>query len=125
MSNMMNKAILDSKSFHTRITRTLEGGAHVDLSTESCKRFLKRNVGKRINVVVLYVDVDGSTRMSLQLSDRQFARIIQVFAQERAWLSLIIKDMYSNMLEMRSLPCSPCGIMRKRCVRMQYIARKP
>jgi adenylate cyclase len=85
----MNKAILDSRQIHSRITRTLEGGAQVDLSTESCKRFLKRNMGKNIGVVVLYVDIDGSTRMSLQLSDRQFARIIQVFAQE---MSLVITN---------------------------------
>jgi adenylate cyclase len=89
MSNMMNKAILDSRPIYTSITRTLEGGAQVDLSTESCKRFLKRNVGKRMDVVVLYADVDGSTKMSLQLSDRQFARIIQVFAQE---MSLVITN---------------------------------
>jgi adenylate cyclase len=87
MSIMMNQYILDSRPIHTRVTRTLQGRAQVDLSTEPCKRFLKRNVGKRIDVVVLYADVDGSTRMSLQLSDRQFARIIQVFAQE---MSLVI-----------------------------------
>jgi class 3 adenylate cyclase len=109
---MMNQYILDPRPIHTRVTRTLEGRAQVDLSTEPCKRFLKRNVGKRIDVVVLYADVDGSRRMSLQLSVRQFARIIQVFAQE---MSLVITShegyMYSNILEMQSLPCSPYGIM--------------
>ena len=57
------------------------------MSTEPCKGFLKRNVGKRIDVIVLYADVDGSTRMSLHLSDRQIARIIQVFTRE---MSLVI-----------------------------------
>ena len=89
MSNLMHKTILDPTSIHKRIMRTLEGGAQVDLSTESCRRFLKRNLDKRIDVVVLYADVDGSTRMSMQLSDRQFARIIQVFAQE---MSLVITN---------------------------------
>jgi class 3 adenylate cyclase len=89
MSNMMNQYILDPRPIHTRVTRTLEGRAQADLSTEPCKRFLKRNVGKRIDVVVLYADVDGSTRKSLQLSDRQFALIIQVFAQE---MSLVISS---------------------------------
>jgi len=87
ISNEMNQYILDPRPIHTRVTRTVEGRAQVDLSTEPCKRFLKRKVGKRIDVVVLYADVDGSRRMSLQLSDRQFARIIQVFAQE---MSLVI-----------------------------------
>ena len=41
-------------------------------------------MGKRTDVVALYADVYGSTRMSLQLSDRQFAHIIQVFAQEKS-----------------------------------------
>ena len=112
MSNMMNQYILDPRPIHTRVTRTLEGRAQVDLSTEPCKRLLKRNVGKWTDVVALYADVDGSRRMSLQLSDRQFARIIQVFAQE---MSLVITShegyMYSNMLEMQSLSCSPYGIM--------------
>ena len=44
-------------------------------------------MGKRIDVIVLYADVDGSTRMSLHLSDRQIARIIQVFTRE---MSLVI-----------------------------------
>ena len=44
-------------------------------------------MGKRIDVIVIYADVDGSTRMSLHLSDRQFARIIQVFTRE---MSLVI-----------------------------------
>jgi adenylate cyclase len=89
MSNMMNQYILDPRPIHTRVTRTLEGRAQADLSTEPCKRFLKRNVGKRIDVVVFYADVDGSTRKSLQLSDRQFALIIQIFAQE---MSLVISS---------------------------------
>jgi class 3 adenylate cyclase len=44
-------------------------------------------VGKKVNVVILYVDINGSTRMSLTLSDKQFARIIQVFWQE---MSLVV-----------------------------------
>jgi hypothetical protein len=31
---LMNQSILDSRPIHTRITRTLEAGAQVDLSTE-------------------------------------------------------------------------------------------
>jgi len=86
---MMNQSVLDLGPIHSRVARTLEGGAQIDLSTEPCKRFLKRNVGKKIDVVILYVDIDGSTRLSLQLSDRQFARIIQVFSQE---MSLVVSS---------------------------------
>jgi class 3 adenylate cyclase len=89
MPIMMSQSVLDLGSVHSRVTRTLEGGAQIDLSTEPCRRFLKRTLGKKIDVVVLYVDIDGSTRLSLQLSDRQFARIIQVFSQE---MSLVVSS---------------------------------
>lgn len=44
--------------------------------------FSKKSVDKKINLVILYVDVNGSTRMSLTLPAIKFARIIQVFSQE-------------------------------------------
>lgn len=65
----------------------MEVGVQVDLSTEPCSRFLKMNVGKKVDVVLLYVDVYCLTRLSLQLPDRKLARIMQLFAQE---MSLVI-----------------------------------
>lgn len=78
----MNQSGLDSELVQSRVMQTLVSGTQVDLSTEPCKQFLKRSVGKKVNVVILYVDIIGSTRMSLTLSDKKFAQIIQVFSQE-------------------------------------------
>ena len=81
-SNTMNSGIFDPKLIQPRVLQTLEEGAQLDLSTESARQFLKKSVDKKIDVVILYVDINGSTRMSLTLPAIKFARIIQVFSQE-------------------------------------------
>lgn len=61
----------------------------IDLSTELCKRFLRRHVNCKIGVVILYVDIDGSTRMSMSVTPAEFATILHVFSQE---MSLLISE---------------------------------
>jgi adenylate cyclase len=61
----------------------------IDLSTESCKRFLRRKVNQKVGVVILYVDIDGSTKMSMALSPEKFATILHVFSQE---MSLVTSE---------------------------------
>jgi adenylate cyclase len=61
----------------------------IDLSTESCKRFLRRKVNQKVDVVILYVDIDGSTKMSMALSPDRFATILHVFSQE---MSLVTSE---------------------------------
>ncbi|MDQ3887748.1 MAG: adenylate/guanylate cyclase domain-containing protein, partial [Thermoproteota archaeon] len=59
----------------------------IDLSTESCKRFLRRKVNQKVGVVILYVDIDGSTKMSMALSPDKFATILHIFSQEMSLLT--------------------------------------
>jgi adenylate cyclase len=89
----MNSGLLspakDLNAAQARVRRTLDKGVQIDLSTESCKRFLRRKVNQKVNVVILYVDIDGSTKMSMTLSPEKFATILHVFSQE---MSLVISE---------------------------------
>jgi adenylate cyclase len=79
----------DFNSIQERVRQTLDKGVQIDLSTELCKRFLRRHVNCKIGVVILYVDIDGSTRMSMAITPAEFATILHVFSQE---MSLIISE---------------------------------
>lgn len=81
--------VRDFNSIQARIRQTLEKGVQIDLSTELCKRFLRRHINHKIGVVILYVDIDGSTRMSMSIPPADFATILYIFSQE---MSLIISE---------------------------------
>jgi adenylate cyclase len=65
-----------------RVMRTLKDGIQVDMSNEECKKYLKRHVHSKTNLVIMFVDINNSTQMSLTLSEKKFALILQTFAQE-------------------------------------------
>ncbi len=69
-----------------RIAKTLSLGPQIDLSLEPSRRFLSRYIDKKLELVILVVDIVGSTQLSLTMPKR-LARIIQVFSQE---ISIII-----------------------------------
>jgi adenylate cyclase len=89
----MNTSVLSPvrnfNAVQARVRQTLDRGVQIDLSTESCKRFLRRKVNQKVGVVILYVDIDGSTKMSMALSPDKFARILHVFSQE---MSLVTSE---------------------------------
>jgi len=89
----MNSGLLspakDLKAAQARVRQTLDKGVQIDLSTDACKRFLRRKVNQKVGVVILYVDIDGSTKMSMALSPEKFATILHVFSQE---MSLITSE---------------------------------
>ena len=66
-----------------RVTNTLDNhGLLIDLSIEHCKRYLQRKINSKTNVVVMYVDMNGSTKMSRDLPSLELSLIIQIFSQE-------------------------------------------
>jgi adenylate cyclase len=81
--------VKDLNAAQSRVRQTLDKGVQIDLSTESCKRFLRRKVNQRVGVVILYVDIDGSTKMSMSMSPEKFATILHVFSQE---MSLVTSE---------------------------------
>jgi class 3 adenylate cyclase len=52
------------------------------MSTQESKKLLKRHVNSKTNLVIMFVDINNSTQMSLSLSENKFALIVQTFAQE-------------------------------------------
>ncbi|HZA48709.1 MAG TPA: adenylate/guanylate cyclase domain-containing protein [Nitrososphaera sp.] len=78
----MLSPVRDFNAVQARVRHTLDRGVQIDLSTESCKRFLRRKVNQKVGVVILYVDIYGSTKMSMALSPDKFATILHVFSQE-------------------------------------------
>ncbi len=71
------------KSVQDRVSHSLENkGLLIDLSTDSCRKYLQRKVNTKTNVVVMYVDIAGSTQMSHDLPSVNLALIIQIFSQE-------------------------------------------
>lgn len=78
----MLTSVQDLKAIQSRVQQTLERGVQIDLSTEPCRRYLRRHANRKIAVVILYADIDGSTRMSMSIPPADFARILHVFSQE-------------------------------------------
>ena len=73
---------LSFEQIRARVDKTLNEGIQLDMSTQECKKFLKRHVNRRTNLVIMFVDINSSTQMSLNLPENKFALILQTFAQE-------------------------------------------
>ena len=67
-----------------RIWAALKKGYEYAGTFEESEKFLRKNVFSRIDMMVLYVDLVGSTRMTLELPEEKIATIISSFAQEMA-----------------------------------------
>ena len=52
------------------------------MSTDESKKLLRRHANRKTNLVIVFIDVNKSTEMSLSLADDRFALMIQTFAQE-------------------------------------------
>ncbi|HSA74114.1 MAG TPA: adenylate/guanylate cyclase domain-containing protein [Nitrososphaeraceae archaeon] len=85
---MLNRDIMDFPTFalqeqiRARVTKTLKNGIQLNMSTEESKKFLRRHVNARTNLVIMIVDINNSTQMSLTLPEFKFAQLLQTFAQE-------------------------------------------
>jgi adenylate cyclase len=65
-----------------RINKTIQGGIQLNMSTKESKKLLKKHVNNKTNLVIMFVDINNSTQMSLALTAREFALVVQTFAQE-------------------------------------------
>ena len=70
------------EQIRARVAKTLTAGIQLNMSTDESKKLLKRHVNKKTNVVIIFIDVNNSTVMSLSLPEDRFALMIQTFAQE-------------------------------------------
>lgn len=79
-----------------RVWRALKNGYEYDIGIVKSEQFLRANVFSRINMVVLYVDLVGSTTMTLELPIDKLAIIISSFAQE---MGSVIMQYDGNILK--------------------------
>src|SRR2546423_4746832 len=70
------------QQIRARINKTLMTGIQLNMSTEESKKLLRRHVNTKTNLVVMFIDINNSTEMSLSLPEHKFALIVQSFAQE-------------------------------------------
>ena len=75
------------KNIQIRVERTLKQGPPIDLSTMKCKQYLRRHINSKTKLVVLCVDLVGSTKLTLSLSPQELISIINIFSTE---MSMII-----------------------------------
>jgi len=78
--SFIDPPVLDQ--IRARITKTLNAGIQLNMSTQESKKLLKRHVNNKTNLVIMFVDINNSTQMSLSLPENKFALIVQTFAQE-------------------------------------------
>jgi len=80
--------VMDSETMimetQKRVWGALKKGYEYTGITDESENFLREHVFKKINIVVLYVDLVGSTTMTLELPAEKFATIISSFSQEMA-----------------------------------------
>ena len=67
-----------------RIWGALKRGYEYTGITDESEKFLRKNVFSKFDIIVLYVDLVGSTTMALELPEDKLAIIISSFAQEMA-----------------------------------------
>ena len=75
------------KNIQIRVQRTLSQGPPIDLSTLKCNQYLRRHVNNKTKLVVLCVDLVGSTKLTLSLLPHELISIINIFSTE---MSMII-----------------------------------
>ena len=69
-----------------RVTISLKTGFLFEGVAEDSEEFLRKHILEGINLVVLYVDLVGSTSVILKLPKEKFSKVITTFAQEMAYV---------------------------------------
>lgn len=70
------------EQIRARVIKTVKDGIQLNMSTEESKKFLRRHLNSKTNLVIMIIDINSSTQMSLSLPESKFALVVQTFAQE-------------------------------------------
>jgi adenylate cyclase len=73
--------VYNSEFVENEVKETREQ-SKAELSTDRCKSFLKPLSGNTIRIAVLYVDIVGSTKMTMYLSPQELEFIIKLFWEQ-------------------------------------------
>lgn len=74
------------KETQKRVWSSLKKGYEYDDSVDESDKFLREHVSQRIHMIVLFVDLVGSTEMSLTLPPEKLGIIISSFSQEMRYV---------------------------------------
>lgn len=80
------------KSAETRIWKALKSEPEFTISTEETKGILKKLANSKVPLVILHVDLVGSTRLSMSIPLDRLTTIMQAFTQEMS----IVVNMYGG-----------------------------
>ena len=72
------------QEIQTRIWASLKSGYKYSGTADDSEKYLRPLVGKRLDLTIMYVDLVGSTSMSLEISQTKFITIISSFVHEMA-----------------------------------------
>ena len=84
------------KNVQNRINKALEKGYQYTRVIDSSEKFLRKNVFGQINMAVLYVDIVGSTKLSMILPPNKLSILISSFSQE---MSYVIEQFHGYVLK--------------------------
>jgi len=75
--------VLESRN---RVRRAIMQGLKFETAIVPSERYLEEHLNTKLNVVVLYVDIAGSTNMGMVLPADKLATVIKIFVQEMSYL---------------------------------------
>ncbi len=85
-----SERVVDTETLITdiqkRVWGALKKGYEYSGAFDDSEKFLRSNVFSKIDMAILYVDLVGSTTMTLELPEEKIAIIISSFAQEMAYV---------------------------------------
>ncbi|MHA7646729.1 adenylate/guanylate cyclase domain-containing protein [Nitrosopumilus sp. S4] len=74
------------RNVQERINKSLETGYEYTRIVDSSDKYLRKRTFQQLNMAVLYVDLVGSTKMSMELSPEKLSTLISSFSQEMAYV---------------------------------------
>ncbi|RDJ31203.1 MAG: adenylate/guanylate cyclase domain-containing protein [Crenarchaeota archaeon] len=74
------------KNVQNRVNDSLEKGYQYTRVVDSSEKFLRERVFQQVKAAVLYVDLVGSTKISMQLPPNKLSTLISSFSQEMAYV---------------------------------------
>ena len=74
------------KEVQKRVWSSLKKGYEYDFFTDDSDKFLREHVSSRVKMIIVYVDLIGSTQMTLELPTEKLAIIISSFSQEMGFV---------------------------------------
>ena len=74
------------KEVQKRVWSSLKKGYEYDRSRNDSDKFLREHVSSRVKMIIVYVDLVGSTQMTLEMPAEKVAIIISSFSQEMGFV---------------------------------------